>query len=382
MIAASKGTTVVHAFRAGIELAEAIAPIQPDLAFVFASIDYSENAKLLEGIGEVLGRDVPVVGCTGDGCYETRASEEFGAAILGLKFESRVRFGIGTGGRIGHSPARALRQAMTTLQRQMGPVVPQIGILLSDFRLNAARLEDALQAECPMPVVGGLAGDSYQIKRSAVFIGRRVLRDALVLVGLGGDIRYEFGCTRELRKVGAEGRITGVAPGLITHVDDMSAVAFVEKALGRPMLKTDRGMVVLMFHRPGETNWYRQRSVIEFNVRQGQIGLFGDMQVGMDVHTCIAVPKQLVQNDRKLGHRLGDAFPNPAAGLVFGCSGRKHVLGNNCQGEIDALVRGMKWRFPMAGLPSFGEIGPVRDGKSYSPPLFHNMSLVTLLLGD
>ena len=89
---------------------------------------------------------------------------------------------------------------------------------------------------------------------------------------------------------------------------------------------------------------------------------------------------RIVQDVRAISSHLRDHSRAPVAGLVISCAGRKHVLaGRDDDHEVGAVREGCGQAFPLAGFPSFGEIGPRRTEGGYTRTLFHNMTYILLV---
>ncbi len=58
MKAISAVTTEMDSFRAGIELADVLAPIDPDIVFLFTSVDHQNPKEISEAIYDVLEKKI------------------------------------------------------------------------------------------------------------------------------------------------------------------------------------------------------------------------------------------------------------------------------------------------------------------------------------
>jgi serine phosphatase RsbU (regulator of sigma subunit) len=87
-----------------------------------------------------------------------------------------------------------------------------------------------------------------------------------------------------------------------------------------------------------------------------------------DVHQTLAA-----ESDRP-----GDEW-HPAAGLVFSCATRKHILGTQTAEEIKMLRTHLPRGIALMGFYSFGEISPLEAG---GQSVLHNCTFITLLIGE
>src|SRR4051794_2143797 len=93
MRAASAVTRSADPYRAGLALGEELAPLRPEVVFLFTIVELGRSPELLEGLHDGLGlEDVAVIGNSGDGFYASGGPADFGATALGLTSEGEVRW--------------------------------------------------------------------------------------------------------------------------------------------------------------------------------------------------------------------------------------------------------------------------------------------------
>lgn len=381
MRAISHTTDIPDAYRAGIALGESLAPFSPEVVFLFSSVHYS-TPELLEGLYDALERsDVIVVGNSGDGFYETSGPADDGAAVLGLNSDGRVRWRLERIDGVQNNLQDKLRALMTDLASTGEK--PCLGYLVSDFRANASDIESVLGETADFPVVGGFSADNHQMVKSYLYANREVINDALLVLAAYGDLRFSIAVGNSLQAVGNTGRIDAAAGTQIDRIDGLSAMDFIEREIGKPVLQTDRGILCLSVHAPEANDEKRLRSIVpDFAKRQGSIGLFGGISNGHQVQVCQAHPEDLTAEVYAIAEAARKSDKTLAAALVISCSGRKALLGGHIEHEVGALSRAFPQGLPLAGFPSFGEIAPLRrsDGDGYTHNLFHNMTYVLLAI--
>ncbi len=72
MEALSVSTQIPDAYRAGVYLGEHLAALNPEVVFLFTSIDYGHNSDILAGLQDSLNQpNCIIIGNSGDGFYET-----------------------------------------------------------------------------------------------------------------------------------------------------------------------------------------------------------------------------------------------------------------------------------------------------------------------
>ena len=384
MRAKSLATRHLDPYRAGLELGAGLAEVAPEVVFLFSSIHYGGSAELLEGLHDGLPGAPVVIGATGDGIYEASRVADIGASVLGISTGGRVQWHVATAGGVTVDSEGAVDRCVDELAAATGGQALSLCVLLADFRADAAKLVATLGRRISAPTVGGLAGDEYRMERCFVYAGREVLEDSVALLGAVGDLRCEIHVAGELTPVGRPGVVSGAAGTRVLAIDGLDAQEFITRQVGKPLSPADIGVAAMQVAereraRPALPADHPRRSTPQ----DGSVTLFGAVTPGEQVQLCYASPEGIVRDARAIGARLRESGFVPAAGLVISCAGRKHVLGHREDDhEVGAVREGCGRSFPLAGFPSFGEIGPRRTPTGYSNVLFHNMTYILLVFGD
>jgi hypothetical protein len=379
MRAISKTTDIADPYRAGIALGEYLAPFSPEVVFLFSSVRYSVP-ELLEGLYDALERnDVIVVGNSGDGLYETAGPVDLGAAVLGLSSDGKIRWRLERIDGVQENLQGKMRDMMVRLTSEGEK--PCLGYLVSDFRANASEIEAVLSEVVDFPVVGGFAADDHQMVKCYLYANREVISDALLVLAAYGELHFSISVGNSLKPVGNVGQIEAAVGTQIDRIDGLSAMDFIERETGKPVLQTDRGILCLAVHDPDANDEKRLRSIVpDFATRKGSIGLFGGISNGHRVQVCQAHSENLTAEVYAIAEAARTSGKPPAAALIISCSGRKALLGGHVEHEVGALTNAFPQGLPMAGFPSFGEIAPLRRGRGYTHNLFHNMTYIVLLI--
>jgi hypothetical protein len=382
MKALSAHTLELDPYRAGIVLADALAPVEPEVVLLFSTIAYGDSPELTEAIYDVLGDRLVLIGCTGDGFFETRRSADIGAAALGINSGGTVKFHVSHASGASRDTRGATERCVRSLKDRFAPGGPDLVMLFADFRADGSAIERALSQSLGVPVVGGLAGDNnLMMQRSYTYANRGVLDDAIVVLGIQGALKFDIHVAHELKPVGRPGFVTSAGHTELRSIDGLSAMEFVEREIGRPVSRVDQGIVTLGMLDREVPELRALRSIRMSSTPGGELSLFGAIEEGTPVQVCIAHPDDVVREVERLAERVRDDSFCPAAAIIVSCAGRKHLLGNRIAHEASEIVKARGGNIALAGFPSFGEIGPVKVAGGLSPALFHNMTYVLLLIG-
>ncbi len=370
-------------YRAGLELASQLVELAPEVVFLFPSIHYQGSTELVAGLYDGLGNDeLLVLGNTGNGFYCTDHCGEIGVAALGLNDAGRIRYHVSHATGVLAEPYATARRCVEGLGEARARC--RLFFFAVDFRTDTSEVLRAMQQELPAPAVGGAAGDDYRMTQSFQYLNRQVLEDSLVLIGLEGDFSFDISVAHELRPIGKIGIVTGSEGVTLTSIDNKPTLQFVTEQIGRPCLEMDMGVICFRVETSVETSEARLRSLMPFpDHESGAVKLYGGIEPGSLVKCCVAQPDDMLREVDQLVTSLARLTFQPRAALVVSCAGRKQLLAGRVSGELEPLMR-LKWvgEAAVAGYPSYGEFGPVRNETGYSRHLFHNMTYLLLLLGD
>ncbi|ARU57202.1 FIST domain-containing signal transduction protein [Oleiphilus messinensis] len=379
----SVSTQIPDPYRAGLELGYALKPIKPEVVFLFCTIHYTENNEILTGILDALEQeDTIIFGNSGDGFYETKGASELGAATLGINSEGKVAWHITSANGLETEPENCTTTAISNLKAKFNNTEPDLCWIAADFRTDASRIEATLQTALKAPVVGGMAADDNRMSDCALFKNDEILRNAVVLLGAQGDFSYDIIIANTLSGVGQPGTINSAHGTHINTIDNIDAMSFIERETGKPVLQSDRGVTSLTVIDEDQPEIKRIRSIVpDLSAAEGSLGLYGGIETGKRVQVCLATPEQMLNEVRQKCLASSTHALDPKAGIIISCAGRKWLLGEQIQDEIKPVNEKFGAGFPIAGFPSFGEIGPIKTGSGYSRPLFHNMTYVLVLIG-
>ena len=376
-------STHLDPYRAGVQLAEKLADIDPEVIILFSTIHYSESPELLEAIYDVLENDeLVILGTTGDGFYESNKIADVGVSALGINSEKKVQWLLEYETGLIENTSLVMEKCIERIHKKTAPEKPDLWLLFADFRANSEELIKVINKHIDVPLVGGYAGDSnLEIKKCKVYAGKKVLTDGVALLGIKGDILYDINVAHDLTPVGKTGVVTQVEDKKVLTINNTTAMEFIEKELGKPLNVVDHGIITfnLIDHKDREQKTIRS---LRSNSENGSVMLFGSVDKNKDIQVCIANPEDIIKEVKTIGVKIKDISFDPKAAIIISCAGRKYLLGYRIEHEVNEIKKGLNKDAAIVGFPSFGEIGPMKTKKGYTPTLFHNMTYILLLIGE
>lgn len=376
-------STNISPYRAGLEIGEKLAGIQPEVIFLFASIHYQGSPELTEAIYDSLDSLPVIIGSTGDGFYETQTVAETGVSALAINSEGSVRWHLATESVAKQSPTDAARQCMNRLATACGNTPPALYFLSCDFRMDTTELMDSLLEATDRPIIGGSAGDDFQFLKSYVYANRDVSENSIAILAAEGPLRYNIFVSNDMLPVGNPGTITDCHDLSICSIDGQPAASFIVQETGSSVNTGNQGTLTLRLSDPSrQENRLRSLLLPDGTEKSGTVHLFGGVHPGDTAQLCYMSADKIIEDITKTCDKIATLPYTPHAALMISCAGRKRVLGPQLSEEVNALRKACPDLSAIAGLSSFGEFGPLTIPDGYTRSLFHNMTCVILVLGE
>lgn len=313
-------------------------------------------------IGEVRARypGVPLVGCTTSGeICGTRVRDE-SLVVTAVHFEHTVlklaHVSLAEGG---DSLEAGRRLAKALPQQQLAHVL----VLSDGLLVNGSELARGLRESLPanVAVTGGLAGDGTEFQQTLVFSEETPCEGVISALGFYGDrIKIGYGSLGGWDSFGAERLITRSKGNVLYELDGHSALELYKKYLGDNNATPADALLFPLALRTGAEGYGLVRSVASINEDDQSMTFFGDMPEGSYARLMKA------NFDRLVGGAAGAAITSyemtgsiePDLALLISCVGRKLVLKQRIEEEIESVREVLGKNTVLTGFYSYGEICP------------------------
>jgi hypothetical protein len=350
----------------------------PDVAFVFGSGAALREGASMRALREALG-DVPLIGCStaGEICGTTVRDGSLSVTAVGFE-HTRVRTARRKVGRRSRS-----REAAREIAREIdGDDLVSVFVLSDGLCVHGpdlvAGLTEALRPG--VVVTGGLAADGSEFHETFVLSNQGVERDAVVAVGFYGKrLKVGHGSLGGWDPFGPYRRVTRAEGNILYELDGKSALALYKRYLGEHAA----GLPAAGLFFPLSVSRTRDepavvRTVISTDDVAETMTFAGDIPEGGYAQLMRANVDRLVDgaHGAALATQAGGA-ERPTLGLLISCSGRRLVLRQRVEEEVEAVREVLGPAAALAGFYSYGEIAPSTRGGACE---LHNqtMTLVTL----
>lgn len=372
-------------YKAGVEIGHSLKEINPEVVFIFPTIHYKGSNELPEAIYDVLGNDkLVLIGNTGEGFYEKEKVAGAGVSALAINSSGAIQWKVSMARNVGAAPYAATLNCIEKLKADSNGKDPKLFYLTSDFRTDAAKIINSLKENTSAPVIGGLAGDDYNFADSFIYVNREVHRDSLAMLGMYGEFSFEIMVAHNMEPIGNVGKISEIEGLSVKKIDGIPAMNYIEKQIGKPLETVDDGIITFRIFSEENPEEYRIRSIFLPENREvdKSVNLFAKVEENTSAQVCLAPPEKIIQSVKNLSDSITKMKFDPDAALIVSCAGRKNILFDRINLEVEELLKSTKSLSSLSGYPSYGEFGPLKINDHYSVPMFHNMTFILLLLGD
>lgn len=335
------------------------------LVLAFAdSLFFDEPAPLLELLGAY--PRAHIVGCSTSGqIFGTRVSDQ-SVAVAVARFDFVTL-------RTAFADVNSASDSFTAgqaLARELSDTGLRAAMVLSDgLKVNGSELVRGLGAVLPrdVAVTGGLAGDGDRFKRTWV-LHRGVPKTGCVsAVGFYGDrMRFGYGSRGGWDIFGPARLVTRSRGNVLYELDGKPALQLYRQYLGERASELPAAALrfPLSIRTTASDPKSLVRSVLAVDEETQSLTFAGDIQQGALAQLMMANSERLIQgaSDAALMARDSCATSGPMLSVAISCVGRRMLLGERTEEEVEAVLDILPAGARQVGFYSLGEISPFASG--------------------
>lgn len=260
-------------------------------------------------------------------------------------------------------------------------------VLSDGLGVNGSALADGLSHHLGAGVVvtGGLAGDGSAFQRTWVLNGPQGEGQRISAVGFYGErLRVGHGCDGGWHDFGPERRITRAEGTVLYELDGKPALDLYKTYLGERAQDLPGAALLypLAVRRDGPGQDALVRTILGIDEARRSMTFAGELPHGGVARLMRANADQLIDSaGRAARQAVAMAGPAPAGALVISvsCVGRRMVLGERTEEEVETVAESAPAGSVHAGFYSYGEIAPAVAGRRSE---LHNQTMTVTLLGE
>lgn len=259
-------------------------------------------------------------------------------------------------------------------------------LVFSDGQLvNGSDLVDGIGDILPknVMVTGGLAGDGSRFEETIVWHNDRIQAGLVVLVGLYGEsLQVGHGHLGGWREFGPLREITRSHENILYELDGKPALELYREFLGphAQNLPASALLFPLAMRKKGEQESVA-RTILNIDEENQSLIFAGNMPEGAYCQLMRANYENLVDGAQGAANNALSHFKSvePELALLISCVGRRLVLSQRVEEELEIVQESLPENCAMAGFYSYGEISPVVPVGRCS---LHNQTMTITLLSE
>lgn len=229
-------------------------------------------------------------------------------------------------------------------------------------------------------IAGGLAGDADRFQMTVTGLNGQPSAGNIIAIGLYGDrIKVAHGSAGGWDEFGPERTITRAEKNIIYELDGRNALELYKQYLGDYASELPSSALLFPLSlKIGEDDKKVVRTILSINEEAASMTFAGNMPVGGKVRLMKA-------NFDKLIAASGMAASNtmntdsPGLAILVSCVGRKLILKDRVDEEVEAAQAILGKQVPVTGFYSYGELSP-QAGSNICE--LHNQTMTILTLSE
>lgn len=259
-------------------------------------------------------------------------------------------------------------------------------LVLSDgLQINGSDLVRGLTEYLPkeVTITGGLSGDGDRFEETLVLMNGQAEKGVISLLGFYGDrIKIGYGSLGGWDPFGPERLITRSEGNVLYELDGKSALELYKRYLGEHAKGLPAtGLLFPLSLRTSEGETGVVRTILSINEEDQSMTFAGDVPEGDYARLMKANFDRLIDGATgaaKICHEaIGSSSPDLA--ILISCVGRKMVLKQRIEEEVEGVRDILGYRTVLTGFYSYGEISPFTPSAKCE---LHNQTMTITTLSE
>ncbi|TXF85972.1 histidine kinase [Neolewinella aurantiaca] len=252
-------------------------------------------------------------------------------------------------------------------------------LILSDGSLvNGSELVKGIQSIIPdhVSITGGLAGDGADFDYTLVGLNEPPTRGRILAIGFyGKNLRVAHGSFGGWEPFGLERTVTKSSGNELFEVGGKNALSVYKEYLGKYASELPGSALLFPLSiRIQDGDGYLVRTILSIDEEKSSMTFAGDLPEGSKVRFMKANTDRLIDAASVAANTCLASFDQfkPQVALLVSCLGRKLVLANRVDEEVEAVAQVLGEDTVIGGYYSYGEISPYQKG---GPCELHNQTM-------
>lgn len=341
-------------------LTNSLAKESIDLALVFGAPELIRKRDLINDITTKYGNAV-LLGCSTSGEIMGQHVNDDSLTVTAIDFE--------------RTPIKSVKVLIPNVSKsfeagkEIADLLPKEGLkhifLLSDgLQVNGTELARGLKENIgdDVSVSGGLAGDGTRFLETFVLDTISAERNTIHAIGFYGDfIHFGFGSFGGWKSFGINRKVTRSEGSVLFEIDGQPALQLYKSFLGEKASELPAsGLLFPLSVKSEGREEAVVRTILAVNETDQSITFAGDIPVGSTVSLMKAGMDDLIEGSEFAARKSIEGLMgnSPSLAILISCVGRKLVLKQQVEEEIESASKHFSPSTAITGFYSYGELSP------------------------
>lgn len=329
------------------------------LVLVFAKRKTFETYKPYENLKKIYPSAI-IVSASSSGQISNNDKIEFGIVVTAIAFQkTKIK-----ATQIDITPEGQLVNLKNKIQYELieddlkGLLIMSEGTFVNGSELIRELRE---HTNCQVPIFGGLAGDDFKFKKTIVGLNENPKIGKIVLVGFYGDsINFEFASKGGWDNFGPEREVTLSNKNVLYKIGDRYALDLYKEYLGKyanELPSSSLYFPLSLKETPDSESVIR--TILSINEVNKSMTFAGNIPQGAYVRLMKGNLDRLIKASHDAALQCSThSFKTCQLAVLISCVGRRVVLGNRTEEEIEVVREVFGDNIIFSGFYSYGEISP------------------------
>ena len=259
-------------------------------------------------------------------------------------------------------------------------------VLSEGLNINGSELTKGLNSKLKnrIPVTGGLAGDQADFHETVIVYNRAGETNLVLAIGFYGDhLKVGYGSMGGWDSFGVDREVTKSKGNILYELDGHPALELYKRYLGDHAANLPASALLFPLSlRLKDSETALVRTVLAVNEADGSMVFAGDIPQGEYVRLMKANSDRLIEGANGAAEMsktsLQDSSPDLA--ILISCVGRKLVLKQRVEEELEIIRESLGNHTTIAGFYSYGEISPINPFEQHCQ--LHNQTMTITLFKE
>lgn len=230
-------------------------------------------------------------------------------------------------------------------------------------------------------VTGGLAGDGVNFKETYVIANESAVQNRVVAIGFYGDsMEIKSGCFAGWDEFGAERIISKSRGNILYEIDGKPALELYKSYLADQVSDLPAsGLKFPINIREDKTKKPLIRTLLAIDEDEQSLIFAGDVPQGYHCRLMKSNMDKLIENAGLAANQAKIESSSEKLCIAVSCVGRRIVLSQLVEEEIDSVQEALGKNTTMTGFYSYGELAPL---EGFTECALHNQTMTLTIINE